>query len=133
MNSPIQDQIPAIPLLHEPASAGSMLLSISGALFLVVILIVITALLLRRSRWGGSLSSRKNLLAVKHSFVLGQRERVVIVEVADRWFLLGVTPSGITLLTEMDKCQADEEDNVSSGSFQQMLLRSISKKTGGRS
>ena len=132
MNSAIPAHIQTIPLLNETASTGSMLLTISGALSLVVITIVIAALLLRRSRWGGALSSGKNLLAIKHSFVLGQRERVVIVEVADRWLLLGVTPSGITLLTEMDKHPADDEDEVISSNFQQMLLRSLSKKPGSR-
>ncbi|WP_337013576.1 flagellar biosynthetic protein FliO [Pantoea sp. AS142] len=133
MNTPIPAQIQAIPLLNEPASAGSMLLSLSGALLLVVVLIVITALLLRRSRWGGTLSSGKNLLTVRHSYALGQRERVVIVEVADRLLLLGVTPGGITMLTEIDKHQVSEAANASTGSFQKMLLRNISKKTGNHS
>lgn len=133
MNTVIPAHIQAIPLLNETASTGSMLLNISGALSLVVITIVIAALLLRRSRWGGALSSGKGLLEIKHSFVLGQRERVVIVEVADRWLLLGVTPSGITLLTEMDKYHApDEEDDATTSNFQQMLLRSLTKKSGNR-
>ncbi|MXP50549.1 flagellar biosynthetic protein FliO [Pantoea sp. Eser] len=109
-----------------------MLLNISGALSLVVITIVIAALLLRRSRWGGALSSGKGLLEIKHSFVLGQRERVVIVGVADRCLLLSVTPSGITLLTEMDKYHAADEEDVPTSNFQQMLLRSITKKPGNR-
>lgn len=133
MNTAIPAHIQAIPLLNETASTGSMLLNISGALSLVVITIVIAALLLRRSRWGGALSSGKGLLEIKHSFVLGQRERVVIVEVADRWLLLGVTPSGITLLTEMDKYHTpDEEDDATTSNFQQMLLRSLTKKSGNR-
>ncbi|MEM6051497.1 flagellar biosynthetic protein FliO [Erwinia sp. P7711] len=133
MITPIPSQIEAIPLLNERASTGSMLLNLSGALLVIVVLIVITALLLRRSRWGGWLSDGKNLLTVKYSYALGQRERVVMIEVADRWLLLGVTPGGITLLSEIDKPVGNDADNALNSSFQQMLLRSISKKSGNNS
>lgn len=133
MNSPISAQIQTSPLLNEPASAGSMLLSITGALLMVVLLIVITALLLRRSPWGGSLSRGKSLLTVRHSYALGQRERVVIVEVADRWLLLGVTPGGITLLSELDKQQTAEATIPLTSNFQEMLLHNTRKKSGDHS
>ncbi|WP_442798735.1 flagellar biosynthetic protein FliO [Pantoea vagans] len=106
-----------------------MLLNLSGALLLVLIAIIVTALWLRRSRWGGSLTRKNSLLNVRQSHALGQREQVVIVEVTGRWLLLGVTSGGITLLTELDKscCEAENISHASAGNFQQLLCHLIKK------
>lgn len=133
MNTPISQSVQTFPsMIHS--SAGSMLLNLSGALLLVVIAIIVTALVLRRSRWGGSLLKGKNMLTVRYRHALGQREQVVIVEVAQRCLLLGVTPGGITLLTEIDKnqCDAEKVSMESTGNFQQMLLRQMIKKPGSK-
>lgn len=124
----------AVATLGHSTSAGSMLTHLSMALLLVVIAIVVTALWLRRSRWGASLSRGKSLLSVKQSHTLGQHEQVVIVEVTGRWLLLGVTPGGITLLTELDN-RHDEAENIpppSGGRFQQLLLRQLMKNAENR-
>lgn len=124
----------AVATLGHSTSAGSMLTHLSMALLLVVIAIVVTALWLRRSRWGASLSRGKSLLSVKQSHALGQHEQVVIVEVTGRWLLLGVTPGGITLLTELDN-RHDEAENIpppSGGRFQQLLLRQLMKNAENR-
>lgn len=130
LSSPAQ----AVSTLGRSASAGSMLIHLSVALLFVVIAIVVTALWLRRNRWGVSMGRGKSLLSVKQSQALGQHEQVVIVEVTGRWLLLGVTPGGITLLTELDN-RHDEAENIpssSAGSFQQLLLRQVKKKAENR-
>lgn len=133
MNAPLSQSVQTFPsVVHS--SAGSMLLNLSGALLVVVIAIIVTALLLRRSRWGGSRVKGKNLLTVRYRHALGQREQVVIIEVAERCLLLGVTPGSITLLTEIDKdlCDAGNGSTASAGNFQQMLLRQMIRKPGSK-
>jgi len=128
MKSLPPDPMPAIPLLHESTSAGSLLLNLTGALAIVVVLIIVTALLMRRTRWGGAIGSEKSL-TVRQSVTLGQRERVVIVEVGERRLLLGVTPGGISLLTELESPQAEESERVVPGSFRQTWRQTLRKKS----
>lgn len=130
MNAQIQSQIQATPSFADPASSGSMLVTLSGALVLVLMLILAIAWLVRRSGWVSPLTKGKNILTVRHSQSLGQRERVVVVEVDDRWLLLGVTPGTITFLTEMDKKAGSTEEATrpSAGCFQQALMKAMGKK-----
>ncbi|MEG2432922.1 MAG: flagellar biosynthetic protein FliO, partial [Acinetobacter sp.] len=70
------------------------------------------------------------LLTVKCSQSLGQRERVVIVEADDKWFLLGVTPKNINCLATLNK-QSDSDEVTSSplsGEFQNVLLNMLKKR-----
>lgn len=130
MNSALPQPIQTLSTSGGDAFAGSMLLTISGALLLVMVAIVVTAFWLRRSRWGGALTGEKNMLSVRHRHALGQREQVVIVEVTGRWLLLGVTAGSITLLAELDQsqCEAEKVTRASAGNFQHMLLRQLNKK-----
>jgi len=129
MNASFSTPVHAVSLTGASASAGSLLLNLSGALLLVVVAIIVTALWLRRSRWGGSSPRRNHLLNVRQRHALGQREQVVIVEVAGRCLLLGVTAGGITLLTELDQNEVDagEVPDAAAGSFQQLLCQLIKK------
>jgi len=92
--------LPTVPTpVHEvaPAAVGaSGLLQAGFGMAMVVGLIFLCAWLARRfglQRLGGG-----HLVKVVSSAAVGQRERVVVVEVADTWLVLGVTPSQVNTL-----------------------------------
>ncbi|MCQ4347292.1 flagellar biosynthetic protein FliO [Pseudomonas stutzeri] len=69
------------------------------ALLLVIALILLCSWLLRRLASGQRLPGQP--LRVLGSTMLGQRERVVIVEVAGTWLVLGVAPGQVSKLHEL--------------------------------
>lgn len=135
MKTSIQPQIPVAHLFTASDSAGSMLIRLSGGLALVLVLILVIAWLTRRSGWGSSLAKDKQILRVKHTYSLGQRERIVIVEADDRLLLIGVTPGAVTFLTEMDKktCSEDAIAARAAGNFQQTFMKALGKTQGTES
>ena len=77
------------------AGAGGMLQAVLG-MVCVLGLILACAWLARRfglQRFGGG-----NVVKVVSSTPVGQRERVMVVEVAGQWLVLGVTPQNINAL-----------------------------------
>ena len=95
----------ALPTIAAPApaqstsSAAQGLLQAGGGMLLVLGLILLCAWLARRfglQRLGGG-----RLVRVVSSAALGTRERVVVVEVAGTWLVLGVTPSQVNTLHTM--------------------------------
>lgn len=92
--------LPTVPTpVHEaaPAAVGaSGLLQAGFGMAVVVGLIFLCAWAARRfglQHLGGG-----QLVKVVSSAAVGQRERVVVVEVADTWLVLGVTPSQVNTL-----------------------------------
>lgn len=132
MKSLVQPHVETLAQHSDAVSASSMLIRLSGALALVILLILAIAWLARRSGRGSSLIKGNSALLVRHSLSLGQRERIAIVEAGDRWFLLGVTPGSVTLLSELDKrSEAHATSAVPPGLFQQALLSTLRKKERG--
>lgn len=82
------------------ASGGSMLQVILG-LGLVLAVMAGSAWLLRR--FGGLQGKSGGGIKVIGGSAVGQRERVVLVEVADTWLVIGVAPGHVTALHSMPK------------------------------
>ena len=107
--------LPTVPTpVHEvaPAAVGaSGLLQAGLGMAMVVGLIFLCAWLARRfglQRLGGG-----HLVKVVSSAAVGQRERVVVVEVADTWLVLGVTPHQVnTLHTLPAQAQAQPQGSA---------------------
>jgi flagellar protein FliO/FliZ len=84
----------------EPSFAGGLAQTLLG-LGVVLALIWGAAWLLRRLNVGApSAGSAIRVLATQ---ALGQRERVVLVEVADQWLVLGVAPGRVSALSTLPK------------------------------
>ena len=81
-------------------SAGG-LIQVTLSLLLVLAAIVAVAWLLKRMNLAQQ--GTGNFLKVIGSVAIGQRERVVLVEVGDTWLLVGVGPSQIRTLHTMAK------------------------------
>lgn len=125
MMAPLMQRAAAAP---AGLSCGGMLVRLCGALALVILLILALAWLARRAGWTSPQAAGAPLLRIRHSQTLGQRERVVILEVQRRWLLLGVTPGGVTLLGELDPA---DDAAAPAGVFQQTLLRALSNRERG--
>lgn len=92
-------------LLSQPVwAAGAPELDMGatiGSLLLVLVLIVFLAWLLRRMKLPG-VSGGDNGLQIVRQVVVGQRERIVLVQVGDEQLLIGVTPQNISMLTKLE-------------------------------
>jgi flagellar protein FliO/FliZ len=82
-------------------AAGPSILPMLLMLLLVLAMIPVALWLLRRLGLGKPAGVTGMRVVTQLS--LGQRERVVIVEAGDRWWLLGVSAAGVTRLGTMPR------------------------------
>jgi len=105
----------------EKGSAMSTLANMLGGLILVLILIFALAYIVRRFNL---VPASSNVLKVVAATSLGQREKVVLVQVGDQQYLLGVTPQQINLIDKLETVVNTEMD-----SFASRLLQAKSKQS----
>ena len=103
----------------------------SAALLLVVALIWLSCYLLKRLNHR-QLDSRGNLRVIS-SCAVGQRERVVVVEVQQTWLVLGVGGGQVNLLHQLDTpadsdTRPGNQDNPES--FANRLRRTLNRDNG---
>jgi flagellar protein FliO/FliZ len=94
----------AAPAASSPISDGGLFQVMLG-LGLVLAVIAGSAWLLRR--FGGVSRSPASAIKVLGGSAVGQRERVVLVEIADTWLVIGVAPGHITALHTMSKGEGE--------------------------
>ncbi len=82
-------------------ASGTGMLQVMIGLGLVLAVMAGCAWLLRR--FGGMQRSSAGAIKVIGGSAVGQRERVVLVEVADTWLVIGVAPGHVTALHSMPK------------------------------
>ena len=83
-----------------PGSAGSLLQVLLG-LIVVLGLMAGSAWLIRRL--GLSKLASQSTVKVVGGVSVGSRERILVVEVADQWIVVGVAPGRVNTLTTMEK------------------------------
>jgi flagellar protein FliO/FliZ len=117
------------------ASGGSMFQVILG-LGLVLAVMAGSAWLLRR--FGGLQQRSGSGIKVIGGSAVGQRERVVLVEVADTWLVIGVAPGHVTALHSMPKGEitTGTADTVGGAStdhhFSAWFRKTMAKRDGER-
>ena len=91
------------PIYTPPPSAisSSSIVQIIFSLLLVLAAIVLVAWLLKRMNVAQQGSG--NILKVLGGVAIGQRERIVLVEVKDTWLVVGVGPGQIRTLHTLQK------------------------------
>ena len=89
--------IAAAPL---PASPGSMLQVMTG---LLLVLGLLAAIAWSMKKFGAGKHASAGAIRVVGGLPVGSRERILVVEVADQWIVVGVTPTSITALSTMPK------------------------------
>ncbi|WP_407695998.1 flagellar biosynthetic protein FliO [Shewanella cyperi] len=94
---------------QAPASNLAPLASMLGGLILVLLLIFVLAYLLRRLNLVPGSGSLMKTLAVTP---LGQKEKLVLVDVGGEQYLLGVTPSSVNLIEKLASPLDIPQDNT---------------------
>ena len=90
------------------AGAGDGAIAASGnplqvVLGLGVVLAVIAGCAWLLKRMGGMYRGHAGVVRIVGGSAVGQRERVVVVEVAETWLIVGVAPGQVTVLHTMPK------------------------------
>ncbi|MDD5335602.1 MAG: flagellar biosynthetic protein FliO [Rhodoferax sp.] len=122
--------VPAAAPEAAPSHAAAGLLQAGFGLALVVGLIFLCAWAVRR--FGLQPSGGNRLLKVVSSVMVGQRERVVVVEIGDSWLVLGVSAGQVRALHTMaaqarPETGANPAENApgAASAFSQTLLQSL--------
>lgn len=110
-------------------SAGS-LLQFAFGLALVLGLIVAAGWFAKRFHIGPTASG---IVKVISGATVGQRERVVVVEVGDTWMVLGVAPGRVNALYTMPRGTIAEAPQLlgPAGSFAGWLRQTMEKRRNG--
>lgn len=112
-----------------PASAGSLLKVLFG-LIAVLALLAGTAWLLRR--FGVANTASPGAVKLVGGLSVGGRERILVVEVADQWIVVGVAPGRVSALSTMPKQEgvALPPSAPMTKSFSSWLQQTIDKRNG---
>ncbi|TKJ93064.1 flagellar biosynthetic protein FliO [Erwinia persicina] len=119
------------PVTPAPAiSTGSMFTQVSSVLAAIILLILACAWLAKRLGFASRRAGSKTL-NISASCSLGQRERVVIVDVDNARLVLGVTAQQITHLHTLPASPAPEETDATEPKPDfRLVLQSLMKSTG---
>ena len=98
------------PLPPESIIASDSMAKMITGLLLVLAIIIASTWLLKRFSIIPTISS-DNLKVIAATGV-GQRERVVIVEIGETWLVLGVAPGQVTKLHTMEKSSIETADKT---------------------
>jgi flagellar protein FliO/FliZ len=99
--------LPDVQKTADAMASDSVLMTVMGALALVVLLMVALAWVFRRSGLSRRLNDGSGAMTLVASKSLGARERLVLVDVGDQRLVLGVTASQITCLTAQPRPAAE--------------------------
>lgn len=102
-------------------ATGSILMTVSGALALILLLLVVLAWAARRSGLARRLNDAQGNMTLVATQSLGPRERLVLVDVGDQRLVLGVTASQITCLATQSRPENAPQASAPAATFPLML------------
>ncbi|MFH7906742.1 flagellar biosynthetic protein FliO [Enterobacter cloacae] len=102
-------------------ATGSVLMTVSGALALIILLIVVMAWAARRSGLARRLNNAQGNITLVANQSLGPRERLVLVDVGEQRLVLGVTASQITCLATQARPENAPQTSAPATTFPLML------------
>ncbi|WP_032672559.1 flagellar biosynthetic protein FliO [Enterobacter sichuanensis] len=102
-------------------ATGSILMTVSGALALILLLLVVLAWAARRSGLARRLNDAQGNMTLVATQSLGPRERLVLVDVGEQRLVLGVTASQITCLATQPRPENAPQASAPAATFPLML------------
>ena len=118
-----------IPTPPAAVSSGSVM-QIMFSLILVLAAVAVVAWIMKRINLPQQ--GAASLLKVIGGVAVGQRERIVLVEVNDTWLVVGVAPGQVSTLHTMPKgqipLQSSHASGVVDGKFQTWLKQMVEKR-----
>lgn len=114
------------PVTSAPGSAGSLLQVVFG---LLVVLGLLAGALWFLKRLGGGRFAPGSVVKIVGGVSVGNRERVMVVEVADQWIVIGVAPGQVNTLASMPR-QEQPAAQAAAGApnFSAWLKQTIEKR-----
>ena len=112
-------------------ATGSVLMTVSGALALIILLMVVMAWAARRSGLARRLNDAQGNMSVVATQSLGPRERLVLVDVGEQRLVLGVTASQITCLATQARPENAPQPSAPAATFPLMLEKLRQKYRSG--
>ena len=115
-------------LAADPVPGPAGMLQMLPGLGLVLVLILALAWLAKRTGVGRAAIGGALVIVADKS--VGARERVVVVEIAGQWLVLGVAPGQVRTLTQMarpEQSGADLPESVAKPPFAAWLERALKK------
>lgn len=112
-----------------PASAGNLIQVLLG---LVVVLALMAGAAWTLKRMGVAGVGANNVAKVIGGVSVGNRERVVVVEVADQWIVVGVAPGRVNALSSMPRQEISTTlaGTPDAKNFSAWLKQTIDKRNG---
>lgn len=115
-------------VVPSATSAGNLLQVLLG-LIVVLGLMALLAWVLRRFNAGKALGNSD--IRIIGGVSVGTRERVVVVEIADQWIVVGVAPGRVNALATMHKQEVSvATDAVPAKNFSNWLAQTLDKRNG---
>jgi len=125
---------PGAPMTMAPAtSAGSLLQTIFALVFVLALLIGLAWFM---KRYGPKAMGGNARMRVVSSLNLGGRERIVLIEVADQWIVVGASPGRVNALATMPRQEGDlpppaaAQNGPAAANFSEWLKQTIEKRNG---
>ena len=113
-----------------PGPGLASVLQVSLGLAIVLAMVAAAAWLIRRLGVGMRLPD--GVVRMRGGIAIGQRERVVVVEIRDTWLVIGVAPGQVRTLHALPKPPESEHAGASSAaaetSFARWLSRTLEKQ-----
>lgn len=114
-----------------PSSTGSVFTMLAG-LALVLALMAALAWLFKRSGLVQGIGSNA-VAKVVGGVSVGTRERVMVIEVADQWIVIGVAPGRVNTLATLPREEiAAANAPAAAANFASWLKQTIDKRNGGK-
>jgi flagellar protein FliO/FliZ len=131
--------LPTMPLASMAADGGSA--ASAGSMFQVLFGLVVVLGLLAGAAWlvrrvGPVRPMAASTVRIVGGVSVGTRERVVVVEVADQWIVVGVAPGNVTSLATMPRQESPAasgetmQDGQPMPPFAAWLKKTIEKRNG---
>lgn len=110
------------------SAAGSAVQVIFGLIMVLGVMMLIAWLI---KRYAPGIGQNNSVARIVGGVNVGSRERVLVIEVADRWLVVGVSPSQVTSIANLDAGQAIAEPlsqhSSAAHSFAKWLTRSMNR------
>jgi len=117
------------PVVGSATSSAGNLLQVLFGLIVVLGLMALLAWVLRRFNAGKALGNSD--IRIVGGVSVGTRERVVVVEIADQWIVVGVAPGRVNALATMSKQETSiTPDAAPSKNFSSWLAQTMDKRNG---
>ena len=112
-----------VSIMYDPIINSSSIIQIIFVLISILILIYSIFWILKKKYPSQLFSDSNGRIRVISSLTVGPREKIFLIEVADKQFLLSGTPNNINLIKSFDEKILDVDESSRNRSFANLLLK----------